>query len=78
MARRMEEGQVSFTRGGIGIRPAPVDEHAEPAPLPASGTASALAGATARKALLDALNELESARAAIGLVLANRDRLSSD
>lgn len=76
---RMDEAQVSFTRGGIGARPtfAPVDE---PPAAAASLSGSALppAGPAMRKALLDALNELESARAAIGMVLANRDRLGTD
>lgn len=78
-ASRMDEAQVSFTRGGIGARPsfAPVDEPpAAVASLP--GAAVPPAGPAMRKALLDALNELESARAAIGMVLANRDRLSTD
>jgi len=66
---RPYDGQVSFTRGGIGVRhdlsPAPVQ-----AANPAEGTSAA------RLALIEALGELESARAAIGRVLAGRERVS--
>ncbi len=76
---RMEEGQVSFTRGGIGARPvfAPLEDRPEPmvaAPAPVQPEART----GSRQALLEALGELESARAAIGRVLATRDRLSGD
>lgn len=63
------DGQVAFTRGGIGTRsdfPAPTNA-ASPA-----GNASSV-----RSALIEALGELESARAAIGRVLAGRERLSA-
>jgi hypothetical protein len=63
---RPYDGQVSFTRGGIGQRHdySPVT----PVAHPAAG------GGTARLALVEALGELESARAAIGRVLAGRER----
>jgi DNA-binding transcriptional MerR regulator len=81
MAARMDDGQaafdgqVSFTRGGLGARSAfaPVEDRVEPAASPAI-----LEGNAARQALLEALGELETARAAIGRVLSSRDRLSSD
>ncbi|MCU0818662.1 MAG: MerR family transcriptional regulator [Beijerinckiaceae bacterium] len=75
IAARMDDGQVSFTRGGLGARPAfaPVEDRMEPAASPV-----VLEGNAARQALLEALGELESARAAIGRVLSTRDRLSGD
>jgi DNA-binding transcriptional MerR regulator len=76
LSPRFDERQVSFTRGGLGARPA--------SPLPVEPPAMAEAPAlppphpSARQALLEALTELETARATIGRVLANRDRLSSE
>lgn len=68
-APRPYEGQVSFTRGGIGVR-----HDLSPSPAPASFPAEG--GSAARLALVEALGELESARAAIGRVLAGRERVS--
>lgn len=67
---RPYEGQVSFTRGGIGAR------H-DLAPQPVSAAMPVEGGSAARLALVEALGELESARAAIGRVLANRERVSA-
>lgn len=68
--QRPHQGQVSFTRGGIGARP-------EFAPMPVAVPHPAAGGSSAtRLALVEALGELESARAAIGRVLAGRERVS--
>jgi DNA-binding transcriptional MerR regulator len=77
---RMEDAQVSFTRGGLGARPAfaPVDERPEPVSATPQTPADHQGQASRRQALLEALGELESARAAIGRVLASRDRMSGD
>jgi DNA-binding transcriptional MerR regulator len=67
--RNNPDAQVSFTRGGIG--------GAQPAfPASVSTPASAAPGHAARLALIEALGELESARASIGRVLAGRERVS--
>jgi hypothetical protein len=64
---RHYDGQVSYTRGGIGARHDQSSAYSPPsAPLEA--------GNPARLALVEALGELESARAAIGRVLASRER----
>lgn len=67
---RPYDGQVSFTRGGIGARH-DLSMSTVPASLPVEG------GSAARLALVEALGELESARAAIGRVLAGRERVSA-
>lgn len=66
---RPYEGQVSYTRGGIGAR-----HDQSPACSPPSAPLET--GNPARLALIEALGELESARAAIGRVLASRERIS--
>ena len=80
MAARMKEGQVSFTRGGLGARPSfmPPDELSTAEQAASISPQPANLSASARQAFLDALNELESARAAIGKVLAGRPRPGDD
>lgn len=80
MAARMKEGQVSFTRGGLGARPSfmPPDEPSTAEQAASISPQPANPSASARQAFLDALNELESARAAIGKVLAGRPRPGDD
>lgn len=66
---RHYDGQVSYTRGGIGARHDQSPAHNPPSAPHESGN-------PARLALIEALGELESARAAIGRVLAGRERVS--
>ncbi len=77
-ASRMKEGQVSFTRGGLGARPSSMPPNEPSLAGQAASNAPQPAHPFARQAFLDALNELESARAAIGKVLAGRPRPGDD
>lgn len=77
-ASRMKEGQVSFTRGGLGARPSSMPPNEPSLAGQAASISPQPAHPFARKAFLDALNELESARAAIGRILASRHRPGAD
>lgn len=77
-ASRMKEGQVSFTRGGLGARASSMPPNEPSAAGQAASISPQPAHPLARQAFLNALNELESARAAIGSILASRHRPGSD
>ncbi|MGL5446522.1 MAG: MerR family transcriptional regulator [Rhabdaerophilum sp.] len=67
VAPRPHDGQVAYTRGGIGKQHDAVPAYSPP-------LASRETENSPKLALIEALGELESARAAIGRVLAGRER----